>query len=153
MWGVQVAPALFIFIGGSEKMLTPEASVKSFYDFLKQKKIMGTKCNDCGEVYLPPRPLCPKCVASNLEWVELAGRGKLEAFTVVAVAPTHMINAGYSRDNPYVFGIIKLDSGPCISTQILGVDPKKPESIVVGSEMTVEFITRDDKVILGFKPL
>lgn len=133
-------------------MLTPEASVKSFYDFLKQKKIMGTKCKSCGETYLPPRPLCPKCVASNLEWVELEGKGKLVAFTVVAVAPTHMINAGYSRENPYVFGVVKLDSGPCISAQILKVDPKKPEDIAIGSRMIVEFVAREDKVLLGFKP-
>jgi hypothetical protein len=133
-------------------MLTPEASVKSFYDFLKQKKIMGTKCKDCGKIYLPPRPLCPKCMNSNLEWVELEGKGKLAAFTIVAVAPTHMVNAGYSRDNPYVFGVVKLDSGPSISAQILKVDPKKPEGITIGSKMTVEFINRGDKVLLGFKP-
>lgn len=133
-------------------MLTPEASVKSFYDFLKQRKIMGTKCKDCGKIYLPPRPLCPKCISSNLKWVELEGKGKLAAFTVVAVAPTHMINAGYSRDNPYVFGVVKLDSGPCICAQILNVNPKKPESIAIGSRIIVEFIWRGDRVLLGFKP-
>ncbi len=133
-------------------MLTPEASVKSFYDFLKEKKIMGTKCKDCGEVYLPPRPLCPKCIDSEMEWVELEGKGKLEAFTSITVAPTHMLNAGYTRDNPYVFGIVQLDSGPSISALILNVDAKKPEDIKIGSPMTVEFVTIGDKVLLGFKP-
>ncbi len=133
-------------------MLTPEASVKSFYDFLKEKKIMGTKCKDCGEVYLPPRPLCPKCINSNLEWVEVEGKGKLVAFTSITVAPTHMINAGYSRENPYVFGVVKLDSGPSISGMILNVDAKKPENIAIGTPMTVEFVKRDDKVLIGFKP-
>lgn len=133
-------------------MLTPEASVKSFYDFLKEKKIMGTKCKDCGEIYLPPRPLCPKCIDSEMEWVELEGKGKLEAFTSITVAPTHMLNAGYTRDNPYVFGIVQLDSGPSISALILNVDAKKPEDIKIGSPMTVEFVTIGDKVLLGFKP-
>jgi uncharacterized OB-fold protein len=133
-------------------MLTPEASVKSFYDFLKEKKIMGTKCKDCGEIYLPPRPLCPKCIDSEMEWVELEGKGKLEAFTSITVAPTHMLNAGHTRDNPYVFGIVQLDSGPSISAIILNVDAKKPEDIAIGSTMTVEFVTIGDKVLLGFKP-
>ena len=133
-------------------MLTPEASVKSFYDFLKEKKIMGTKCKDCGEIYLPPRPLCSKCINSNLEWVELEGKGKLVAFTSITIAPTHMLNAGYSRDNPYIYGVVELDSGSRISGLILNVDAKKPEDITVGTPMTVEFIERDNKVFLGFKP-
>jgi uncharacterized OB-fold protein len=132
-------------------MLVPEASVKSFYNFLKEKKIMGTKCKDCGEVYLPPRPLCPKCIKSNLEWVELEGKGKLVAFTSIAVAPTHMLNAGHSRDNPYVYGVVKLDSGPSISGLIL-MDAKNPEKIEIGTRVTAEFVKRDDRVILGFKP-
>ncbi|MHA1580816.1 MAG: Zn-ribbon domain-containing OB-fold protein [Candidatus Freyarchaeota archaeon] len=134
------------------EVLTPEASVKSFYDFLKERKIMGTKCKKCGEIYLPPRPLCPKCVDSELEWVELEGRGKLAAFTSISVAPTHMLEAGHTRDNPYVFGLIELDSGPTVSALILGVDAKKPENIEIGTRMTVEFVERDDRVLLGFKP-
>lgn len=133
-------------------MLTPEASVKSFYDFLKEKKIMGTKCKDCRKVYLPPRPICPECIKSEMEWVKFEGKGKLKAFTSISVAPTHMLNAGYTRDNPYIFGVVQLDSGPSISAIILNVDAKNPENIAIDSPMTVEFVKIGEKVLLGFKP-
>ena len=66
--------------------------------------------------------------ARRCDWEELGGRGKLVAFTTIHIAPTAMIEAGYSRDNPYCTGIVRLAEGPAISAQILGVDPTKPEA-------------------------
>jgi len=77
-----------------------------------------------------------------MEWVELSGRGKLVAFTVIGVGPMPMIDAGYSRDNPYCAGIVEVEEGPRISAQILGVDVARPENIKIGTPLTADFVER-----------
>ncbi|GAH67018.1 unnamed protein product, partial [marine sediment metagenome] len=52
-------------------------TIKSYIDFLSEKKLMGSKCKDCGAMYVPVRKLCTKCNTANMEWVEMSGNGKL----------------------------------------------------------------------------
>jgi hypothetical protein len=114
----------------------------SFNQFLNEKKLMGSKCKKCATVYLPPRPLCTKCFSVDMEWVEMKGKGKLVAYTVIAVGPTLMIEEGYNRKNPYCSGIVQLEEGPRISARILGVDVRRPDSIKIGIPMQVEYLER-----------
>jgi uncharacterized OB-fold protein len=117
-------------------------TINSFETFLKEKKLMASKCKKCGALWLPPRPICLKCYSNELGWTQLNGKGKLVAFTVIGVGPIPMIDAGYGRDNPYCTGIVELDEGPRISAQILGVDVTCPENIRIGTSLTADFVER-----------
>jgi uncharacterized OB-fold protein len=114
-------------------------SSASFYQFLAEKRLMGTRCKKCQALYVPPHPICTKCHGDDMEWAEMRGNGKLAAFTSIAVGPTCTIEEGYDRNNPYVVGIVKLDEGPKISARIRGLDAKNPEGIKIGTPLTVEF--------------
>jgi uncharacterized OB-fold protein len=116
----------------------------SFYEFLAENKLMGSRCRSCGALHLPPRALCPDCYGDEMEWVEMGGEGKLLAFTTVHIAPTAMIEAGYGRDKPYCTGIVQLAEGPAISGQILGVDPARPQEIKIGTPLHVAFVRRGE---------
>lgn len=116
----------------------------SFYEFLGENKLMGSRCRSCGALHLPPRALCPACYGDEMEWIEMGGEGKLLAFTTVHIAPTAMIAAGYGRKNPYCAGIVQLAEGPAISGQILGVDPARPETIEIGTPLRVAFVQRGE---------
>ncbi len=129
---------------------TAPFTVASFNQFLNQKRLMASRCTGCGQLHLPPRAICPTCFGDQLEWVELPGRGKLAAFTVIYVGPTSMNNAGYSRENPYVSGVVELEEGVKISGQILGVDGQHPETIQIGLPVTVDFIQRGEQNYLAF---
>ena len=137
-------------------MSEAEFTSAAFYRHLGEHKLLGSRCKADGEVYVPPRPICPADFNDDMEWVELSGRGKLAAFTIVYIGPTAMIAAGYDRKNPYCAGIVQLDEGPMISAQILGVDVAKPETIEVGMPLTVAFVERgeDDarRTYLAFEP-
>lgn len=128
---------------------------QAFQQFLGERKLMGSQCGSCQTLYLPPRPLCPNCYDEAMTWVELSGQAELRAFTTVSIATTAMIEAGYGRDNPYCAGIVQLDEGPSISAQILGVDPRHPESIQIGTPLRVAYIDRgegeDKKSYLAFE--
>jgi uncharacterized OB-fold protein len=119
----------------------------SFQQYLNAGKLMASRCADCQEIYLPVRGLCPECGASNLEWVEMTGKGKLAAYTSVYVGPSFMNAEGFGRENPYLTGIVELDEGPMISARLLGLDEKHPEKIKIGTRMifsTVEIGEGED---------
>jgi len=135
----------------------------SFDNFCQEKKIMGARCKQCGSLMLPPRPMCRKCQSADLEWQEIKGKGKLISFTIIGVGPTPMINEGYDRKNPYCSGVVELEAGPRICTQVMDVDAAHPENIKVNLPLVADFIERGSyslvpaianikKTYLVFKP-
>ncbi|MFX1495734.1 MAG: Zn-ribbon domain-containing OB-fold protein [Promethearchaeota archaeon] len=132
-------------------------TIQSYLEFLQNKKLMGSKCKDCGTLYVPVRKLCIKCNTSNMEWVEMSGEGELTAFTSITVGTPYFIDKGYDRKNPYCFSIIKLKEGPMVSAQLVGVEESKPETINIGMPVKVKFLETDikgeTKIDLGFEPI
>lgn len=129
------------------------------YDFnagLAQHKLLASRSLSTGKVYLPPRPMDPEDLSSEMEWVELSGRGKLLTYTVIYVGTSAMIAAGYDRKNPYCVGIVQTEEGPAISAQLVGLDLAHPELIQIGMPMEVVFLERGEgdakKTFLGFQP-
>jgi hypothetical protein len=131
-------------------------TIESYLEYIRNKKLMGSKCNECGETYVPARKLCNKCMNSNMEWVEMSGKGELAAFTSITVGTPYFVEKGYDRKNPYCFSVIKLDEGPMVSAQLVGVDEDNPESINIGMPLKVTFletqIKGETRVDLGFEP-
>ena len=84
----------------------PYTKVEKFADYLKDGKLMGTKCGKCGEFSFPPRADCLECMSDEFEWVEVTGLGTLHTFTRIHAAPT-----GFEDMAPYTIGIMDLDEG------------------------------------------
>ncbi len=128
----------------------------SYEQFLNEEKLMGSRCKQCGTFYVPPRPICIKCYASEMEWVQTKGKGKLAAFTCIAVGPPFMMEEGYDRTRPYVSGVVELEEGARVVARIEGVDGSKPETIKIGTPLRVEFLHRgegeDSATFLAFRP-
>ena len=108
-------------------------TIESFYAFIGEKRLMAAKCHDCETLLLPPRPVCTKCLSTNLKWVELKKRGKLLTYTVIHIPPPQ-----FQSMAPYTVGIIKLEEGPHLPGIIKGINP---EEIKVGMNLKVEFDT------------
>ncbi len=131
-------------------------STISFNQFLNEEKLMGSKCKKCGTLYSPPRPICINCFSREMEWAELKGKGKLAAFTCIYVGPPWMIKQGYDRKHPYCSGVVELEEGVKIDARIEGVDASKPETIKIGTPLTVTYLHRGEEekmeTFLAFKP-
>ena len=144
--------------GDNGKMsdIDKEFTIQNYLEFIQNKKLMGSKCKDCGTLYTPVRKLCPKCNTANMEWMEMSGEGELAAFTSITVGTPYFIQKGYDRNNPYCFSIIKLKEGSMVSAQLVGVDEKNPETIKIGMPVKVKFleteIKGEIKTDLGFEP-
>jgi uncharacterized OB-fold protein len=129
----------------------------SYEQFLDEERLMGSRCKTCGTLFVPPRPICIRCHGTDMIWVETEGRGKLSAFTCIAIGPPFMIAEGYDRKYPYCSGVVELDEGVRVVARIEGVDATKPEGIKVGMPLTVRFLHRGEgdkrKTYLAFTPL
>jgi uncharacterized OB-fold protein len=68
------------------------------------KKILGTKCGECGTVYVPPRKNCGRCFVDMDEWVDIADEGVIEAYTIV-----HYAHPVQPVKPPFAYALIKLD--------------------------------------------
>jgi len=133
-------------------MTEAEFTCASFYSALHEKRLMGTRCKKCQAVYLPPRQICLKCQSTDVEWLPMKGEGKLITFATIAVGTSAMVAEGYDRYRHYCCGIVELDEGLRVSARIVGVDSQNPESIEIGTPMTIEFPEAEGKSsILTFR--
>jgi len=132
-----------------------EFTSSTHYKNLAEHKLVGSQCKTCGKSYFPARPMCPDCHGSDMEPVVFSGNGTLAAYSVIYIAPTAMIQAGYDRKNPYCTAVVKLAEGPKICAQLVGADLTHPETIKIGTPVTATFLVRGEgeaaKTFLGFQ--
>jgi len=106
-------------------------TIESFYNFVKEGKLMGAKCNKCGKLSVPPKPMCSQCFSKDLKWKELPEEGTLLTYTVIHVSPKKFQSLA-----PYAVGIVKLEEGVKLPGIIKDVDLDK---IQVGMKLAVGF--------------
>jgi uncharacterized OB-fold protein len=128
----------------------------SYERFLSEDRFVGSRCQKCGALFVPPRSICIRCFGSEMVWVEMKGKGRLAAFTCIAIGPPFMIREGYDRKHPYVSGVVELEEGVKMVARIEGVDGTKPETIKIGAPLKVEFLHRGEgensTTFLAFRP-
>ena len=121
-----------------------EFTSKAYFDSLGEGKIRASKCESCGAVHLPPRPVCIECGADKMGWVELEGEGEVTAYTVIEVPLSRMVGKC-----PYTLAVVKLDSGPSVSGQVL---VSEGDDVSVGSRVVAEFVEEGEATRLFFRP-
>ena len=80
-------------------------------------RLEAAACKACGKVHYPPRRVCDACGGREFEATSLPLRGVVKSFT-------HIQNAATSFTNqiPLIMGIIELENGVRITTQIADVE-------------------------------
>lgn len=106
---------------------TSISKVNDFVDYLEKGKVMYTRCKDCGLVFFPPRADCYQCLTSNMEWLEVSGKGRLISYSKLEYAPV-----GFGDDLPYAIALLEYGD-----YKVFGrIDNNIPEEdIKVGMEM------------------
>ena len=108
----------------------PYTKVADFADYLKDGRLMGSRCKKCGAQSFPPRADCLECMHGEFEFVEMSGKGSLHTYTKIAAAPT-----GFENLVPYIVGLADLKE----TGRIVGwIGETIPESeIKIGMEIQV----------------
>ena len=79
-----------------------------FFEGLRKEKILGTKCTQCGKVFVPARTFCPVCFTDMEEWVEVKPEGRVLTWTIVTAK-----YYGQVKEPPYIVATIQLDGTNC----------------------------------------
>ena len=86
----------------------PESIVKKYYDSLKEKKLIGAKCNKCGQHTCPPTLLCAECGSDDIAVVQMSGKGSL-LFVSHGMSPPP--NPRFEAIAPYAYGQVRMEEG------------------------------------------
>ena len=91
----------------------------------------AAQCEECGKVFFPPRLICSGCRSKQLKKKILSRRGTVLTYTVIRIPPSQ-----FKDEAPYAMGIIELDDGGRINTQIVDCDF---DILQVGMRVKIEF--------------
>ena len=113
--------------------------------------LLGSRCRSCGETFFPKRPYCASCAGGDMGEIALAGRGRLDTFTISRAAPP-----GSVMQAPYAIARIRLPEGVLITSVLADCDL---EALDIGMEveLVIEKVKEDeegnDVMAFKFKPV
>lgn len=105
---------------------------KDYNEALKQNKILGLKCKECGALTVPPKMACRQCTSQEMEVVEVKGSGRIRTFTTVFVGAE-----GRESEIPYILVMVELDEGPWLMGNLESIDPKAASMELIGKRVTM----------------
>lgn len=88
-----------------------------FWNALAEGSFVSTRCGACGHVTFPPKPVCPDCWSSDVQWTDLATTGVLYSWTRVHAPPE-----AFAVESPYALGIVDLAGGIRLACRLLPHD-------------------------------
>jgi uncharacterized protein len=108
-------------------------TVKEYFAALKQNKLLGVKCKNCGFVTAPPRLSCRRCSCQETHVVELSGKGKIATFTSVHIPPENRRGKA-----PYLVVLVELEEGSWIMGDLNGPDPSTATLDLIGRQVKMD---------------
>ena len=123
----------------TEKVLPAPApfvhpEVKPFWEATAEGRLVLPKCLECDTLIWYPRPFCPNCASTRVDWIAASGRGSIYSFTVNRRGQADL--AAYREAGVYVLAYVELEEGPRVMTNIVDCDP---DSVRIGQQVEVVF--------------
>jgi uncharacterized OB-fold protein len=86
--------------------------------------LMGSRCDDCAELYFPPSRSCTRCLSLQLQPVEIGDRGILWSWTIQAFLPKAPYDGGEMPEDfqPYGVGYVEMPSGIKVEARLTVAD-------------------------------
>ena len=106
-----------------------------FYTALREEsKLVTTKCKACGHIPWPPRTLCPECLSTDYEWVDMPKVATIASWTAAyAGMPPEL-----AARAPMVYALVDFENGLRMPTAILECAPDEAKT-----GMEVELVVYD----------
>jgi uncharacterized OB-fold protein len=120
------------------------ADTSFFWEGAERGELLIQRCTVCGTLRHPPGPGCASC--GSLEWdtLKATGRGTVYSYAVHHYPPI----PGF--EYPNLIGLIDLDEGVRLISNIAGIDPHDVE---IGMAVEVFFEDFDGLVLPQFRPV
>lgn len=124
-------------------------------DHLDQVRLKGSRCRDCGEVFLGKAPACGNCVGEKMEELILSNKGTLWSYTILRYKPPGDYKGPSDPYLPFAEGLVELPEGIRVLAPLTERDFDKIK-IGMPLELVVEKLYTDDDnnevIAFFFKP-
>lgn len=104
-----------------------------FLELMENKKILGTKCINCGKIWVPPRINCSDCYVPA-DWIEVKQTGTIEVSTIV-----WFTTSAFVKNIPYATAYVKLDGANTALLQGIFSENLVPSKIKKGKRVKAVF--------------
>ncbi len=88
---------------------------KKFWIAAAEGALLVPKCTACSRTFWHPRPRCPHCGSTSVDWIKATGNGTVHTFTVVRQSG----DPYFKTKLPYAVAMIELDEGVRIMSNIV----------------------------------
>jgi uncharacterized protein len=101
----------------SGRPLPPESSEGApFREATRHRRLVLPWCTPCDAAFWYPRPACPRCGSTTIDWRPASGRG-----TVYAASAQHVAaGAAFADQVPYAVALVELDEGVRLMSNVIG---------------------------------
>jgi len=114
---------------------------RGFWKSLQNHVLSIQQCKTCGLKIHPQRPMCPRCLSSDMGWAPSSGTGVVHTFVNFVYD-----RAGYPGIKcPYVVALIEMDDGIRILSNIIDTEPA---DVSIGMLVQAVFTDIDDELTL-----
>ena len=114
-----------------------------YWEAAAEGRFLLPRCRACDRFHHHPRPWCPYCWSTELDWHEASGHATVVTFSVVHQPPTPAFEV------PYVLAVVELVEGPTMMTNIVDISP---DQVRIGMKVAVGFDRRGDLAVPVFHP-
>lgn len=92
-----------------------------YWEAAREHKFMLQRCRLCHRAIHYPRPWCPYCWSTELDWTPGSGRAEVITYTVVHEPPSE----AFAADVPYILAVARLEEGPQMMANVIGIEPAR----------------------------
>lgn len=120
----------------------PTPETEHFWAGTRLGELRLQRCDECDDVYFPPRPFCPSCASREVSVFTASGRASLYSYVI-----NHRPHPAF--DGPYSIAVVQLAEGPRMMSNIVNVD-QTPEALVLDMQLEVIFEELDEQISLPY---
>ena len=121
----------------------PDELSRPFWDSAKNGRLTLQRCAICGYYNHPPRHFCDACLAQDLRFEPVSGRGVVYTFTVMHQRDV----AGFEDEAPFINIVVELIEQPQL-LMVSNLPITDRAKIRIGAAVEVAFEDRGDGVIV-----
>ena len=114
---------------------------RGYWESLKTHVLSVEQCQNCGHRIHPPRPMCPRCLSTEMGWTAAATTGVVHTW----VTFTSPRSAYPGIKCPYAVAVVELADGIRIVSNIVEMDPA---DIYIGMPVEAVFMDIDEELSL-----
>ena len=104
---------------------------RSWRTYPQTYRLEAARCTKCEKAFFPPRLICNKCHGREFVRFNMKRTGKVVTHTVIRTPSDE-----FSGEAPFAVGIVHMDDGPRLTTQIVDVPF---DEVRIGMPVRLEF--------------